>query len=86
MNLQRPHLSIARVELCLRIQFCGSGVKEGPPDYHVFINLLALSRVRSLDGLRILELDFTKLTGKTPCNENSMNEMERMRQLKPQAS
>ena len=42
---------------------------------------VALSRVRSLDGLRIVELECSKLTGKTPCSENAMKEMERMRQL-----
>ncbi|KAG5666270.1 hypothetical protein PVAND_017605 [Polypedilum vanderplanki] len=41
---------------------------------------VALSRVRSLDGLRIDELDCSKLTGKTPCNEDAIKEMERMRQ------
>ncbi|KAG5685124.1 hypothetical protein PVAND_014320 [Polypedilum vanderplanki] len=41
---------------------------------------VALSRVRSLDGLRIDELDCSKLTGKTPCNEEAIKEMERMRQ------
>ncbi|KAG5677079.1 hypothetical protein PVAND_006863 [Polypedilum vanderplanki] len=40
---------------------------------------VALSRVRSLDGLRIDELDCSKLTGKTPCNEEAIKEMERMR-------
>ena len=44
---------------------------------------VALSRVRSLDGLRLEELDCTKLSGKTPCNEDAMAEMERMRQLQP---
>ncbi|GFY49302.1 ATP-dependent DNA helicase [Trichonephila inaurata madagascariensis] len=43
---------------------------------------VALSRVKSLDGLRILELDCSKLTGKT-CNENAMKEMEHLRQLRP---
>lgn len=46
---------------------------------------VALSRVRSLDGLRIEELDCSKLTGKTPCNEDAIKEMERMRQLRPPA-
>ena len=45
-----------------------------------------LSCVRSLDELRIVELDSSKLTGKTPCNENAMKEMECMQQLRPQAS
>ncbi|GFV15383.1 ATP-dependent DNA helicase [Trichonephila clavipes] len=47
---------------------------------------VALRRVRSLDGLRIAELDCSKLTGKAPCNENAMKKMEHMRQLRPQAS
>lgn len=42
---------------------------------------VALSRVKSLEGLRIVELDCSKLTGKTPCNEDALKEMERMRQL-----
>lgn len=42
---------------------------------------VALSRVRSLDGLRIMELDCSKLTGKTPCNKEVIKKMERMRQL-----
>jgi PIF1-like helicase/Helitron helicase-like domain at N-terminus len=44
---------------------------------------VALSRVRSLEGLRIEELDNSKLTGTTPCNINALNEMERMRNLQP---
>ncbi|GFY73390.1 uncharacterized protein TNIN_399621 [Trichonephila inaurata madagascariensis] len=39
---------------------------------------VVLSRVRSLDGLKIVELDCFKLTGKTP----SMG-IEYMRQLRP---
>lgn len=38
---------------------------------------VALSRVRSLDGIRIEELDCSKLTGKTPCNSEALNEMIR---------
>ena len=41
---------------------------------------VALSRVRSLEGLRIQELKCSKLSGKTPCNEEAMAEMQRMRQ------
>lgn len=44
---------------------------------------VALSRVRSLDGLRIEELDCTKLTGTKPCNTDAIKEMERMRQFRP---
>jgi ATP-dependent exoDNAse (exonuclease V) alpha subunit len=40
---------------------------------------VALSRVRSLDGLRIEELHCPKLTGLTPCNEEALAEMDRMR-------
>ncbi|XP_054706995.1 uncharacterized protein LOC129216803 [Uloborus diversus] len=40
---------------------------------------VSLSRVRSLAGLRIEELDCTKLTGKKPCNNDALVEMERMR-------
>lgn len=44
---------------------------------------VALSRVRSLDGLRIEELDCSKLSGKKPCNEEAIREMERMRNYQP---
>lgn len=40
---------------------------------------VALSRVRSLQGLRIEELDCNKLTGKKPCNNEALNELNRMR-------
>ena len=40
-----------------------------------------LSRIRSLEGLRIEELDSEKLTGKKPCNTDALAEMERMRNL-----
>lgn len=42
---------------------------------------MALSRVRSLDGLLIDELDCKKLTGNKPCNEDALKEMERLRNL-----
>jgi ATP-dependent exoDNAse (exonuclease V) alpha subunit len=45
---------------------------------------VALSRVRSLDGLRIEELDLAKLAGRKPCNEDAICEMERMRNHQPQ--
>ncbi|GFY69929.1 uncharacterized protein TNIN_57531 [Trichonephila inaurata madagascariensis] len=32
---------------------------------------VALSRVRSLDGLRIVELNCSKITRKKPCNEGN---------------
>ncbi|GFT27887.1 ATP-dependent DNA helicase [Nephila pilipes] len=44
---------------------------------------VALSRLRSLDGLRIEDLDGLKLTGTTPCNEDALEEMERMRKYPP---
>lgn len=44
---------------------------------------VALSRVRSLEGLRITELDSSKLTGRKPCNEKAIREMERMRNYQP---
>ncbi|CAK1592748.1 unnamed protein product [Parnassius mnemosyne] len=40
---------------------------------------VALSRVRSLQGLRIEDLDCNKLTGKKPCNNEALNELNRMR-------
>ncbi|XP_016657391.1 ATP-dependent DNA helicase PIF1-like [Acyrthosiphon pisum] len=39
-----------------------------------------ISRVRSLDGLRIEELDASKITGKTCCNVDALDEIERIRQ------
>jgi ATP-dependent exoDNAse (exonuclease V) alpha subunit len=44
---------------------------------------VALSRVRSLEGVRIVELDCSKLTGRKPCNEDAIREMERMRNYQP---
>ncbi|GFT53957.1 ATP-dependent DNA helicase [Nephila pilipes] len=44
---------------------------------------VALSRLRSVDGLRIEDLDCLKLTGTTPCNEDALEEMERMRNYLP---
>ncbi|KAL4098217.1 hypothetical protein QTP88_022861 [Uroleucon formosanum] len=45
-----------------------------------------ISRVRSLDGLRIEELDASKITGKTSCNVDALDEIERMRQHRPNIS
>lgn len=42
---------------------------------------VALSRVRSLAGLQIEELDCSKLTSKKPCNIDALNEMNRMRSI-----
>ncbi|GFQ85517.1 ATP-dependent DNA helicase PIF1 [Trichonephila clavata] len=42
---------------------------------------VALSRVKSLEGLLIEELDCSKLTGKRPCNNDALNEMHRLRNL-----
>src|SRR5690606_3961474 len=44
---------------------------------------VALSRVRSLDGLRIEELDCTKLAGTIPCNNEAIEIMEKMRRYQP---
>ena len=38
-----------------------------------------LSRVRSLEGLRIESIDLAQLVGKKPCNEAAKQELERMR-------
>ncbi|GFY51633.1 uncharacterized protein TNIN_86211 [Trichonephila inaurata madagascariensis] len=40
---------------------------------------VALSRVKSLDTQLIEELDCSKLTGKVPCNNEVLQEMDRMR-------
>jgi len=42
---------------------------------------VALSRVRSLEGLQIRYLDCLKLTGKKPCNNEALKEMERLRSI-----
>lgn len=42
---------------------------------------VALSRVRSLAGLQIEELDCSKLTSKKPCNVDALKEMDRMRNV-----
>lgn len=39
---------------------------------------VAVSRVRSLDGLEINELDFSKLTGTQPCKNNASAELQRL--------
>ncbi|GBM87988.1 hypothetical protein AVEN_139907-1 [Araneus ventricosus] len=44
---------------------------------------VALSRVKSLDGLLIEELDCSKLAGKVPCNNEALQEMDRMRNYRP---
>ncbi|GBM49210.1 hypothetical protein AVEN_158184-1 [Araneus ventricosus] len=44
---------------------------------------VALSRVKSLDGLLIGELDCSKLTGKVPCSNEALEEMDRMRNYRP---
>ncbi|KAF8763534.1 hypothetical protein HNY73_021712 [Argiope bruennichi] len=43
---------------------------------------VALSRVKSLDGL-LIELDCLKLIGKVPCNNEALQEMDRMRNYGP---
>jgi ATP-dependent exoDNAse (exonuclease V) alpha subunit len=42
---------------------------------------VALSRVRSLDGLRLEELDCNKVKGQKICNKAALKEMERLRLL-----
>lgn len=42
---------------------------------------VAMSRVRSLEGLVFEELDCTKLMGKHVCNSSALSEMERLRKL-----
>ncbi len=42
---------------------------------------VALSRVRSLEGLLIEELDCQKITGTKPCNMAALKEMERLQNL-----
>lgn len=44
---------------------------------------VALSRVRSLDGVRIVDMECSKLSGKIPCNEKAIEEMERLRKYNP---
>lgn len=40
---------------------------------------VALSRCRSLDGIRNEELDYSKLIGKIPCDRKALDEMIRLR-------
>ncbi|GFT71150.1 ATP-dependent DNA helicase [Trichonephila clavipes] len=42
---------------------------------------VVLSRIKSLEGLLIEELDCSKLTGKRPCNNDAFHEMNRLRNL-----
>ncbi|GBL72506.1 hypothetical protein AVEN_115416-1 [Araneus ventricosus] len=42
---------------------------------------VVLSRVKSMDGLRIEDLDCSKLTGKKPCNITALAETDRMRNI-----
>ncbi|GFQ74963.1 ATP-dependent DNA helicase [Trichonephila clavata] len=44
---------------------------------------VAFSRVKSLDGLFIEELDCSKLTGKVLCNNEAFQEMNRMKNCRP---
>lgn len=42
---------------------------------------VALSRVRTFDGIRLEELDCGKITGPNVCNKKALEEMERLRTL-----
>ena len=42
-----------------------------------------LSRFRSLDGLKIENINPVQLTGKKPCNTDALEELEHMRKLPP---
>lgn len=47
---------------------------------------VTLSRVRSLEGLQIKEINCTELIKKNPCNIGALEEMERMRACRPASS
>ena len=55
-----------------------SGVSRVNPQSYV-----ALSRVRSLEGLRIEKLDCSILTGKKPCNILALDEMNTLKLWSP---
>ncbi|GFY74541.1 uncharacterized protein TNIN_309101 [Trichonephila inaurata madagascariensis] len=44
---------------------------------------VVLSLVKSLDGVLIEEQDCSKLTGKVPCNNEALQEMDSMRNYRP---
>ncbi|GFW16816.1 uncharacterized protein TNCV_2759441 [Trichonephila clavipes] len=44
---------------------------------------VVLSLVKSLDGALIEELDCSKLTGKVPCNNEALQEIDRRRNYRP---
>ncbi|KAF8784350.1 hypothetical protein HNY73_010038 [Argiope bruennichi] len=68
-------------------------MQRSPVDYSVIYlgrklfaadqTYVSLSRVKSLDGPLIEELDYLKLTGKVPCNNEALQEMDRMRNYRP---
>ena len=45
---------------------------------------VALSRVKTLEGLAIISLDAKKLLGDAPCDTEALNEIERLRATLPQ--
>ena len=55
------------------VVYLGSGLCAAGQAY------VAFSRVRSLDGIRIEELDCSKLPEKTPLNSVALDEMTRLR-------
>lgn len=83
--------TVERKQLPLVLSWASTVHKmQGSTVNHAVINLghslfaegqayVALSRVRSLEGLRIEELESSKLIGKKPCNQKALLEMQRLR-------
>ena len=85
--------TVERIQLPVILCFaCTVHKMQGATVNHAVINLgsnifaagqayVALSRVRSLDGLILEELDASKVVGKNVCNTKALVEMERMRKV-----